>query len=338
MKNADTSRNAKQYFLFIIGGIVGVLWTLWYSQYDSHIGAIVDYSIRQSGYDFINPLLECEIQNSGDRQKYIPFEAKTIERIQKEIIETHSGMTIGLYVRNLNNGPWFGINENEKYSPASLMKVPIFITFLKWMEMDPSVINNKILVQEDKNTSTQYFRPSRSLTIWREYSIKELLEEMIIYSDNSTMNILTGIMPIDFYTKVSKDLSIKIPKKDTEENYLSVKEVATFFRILYNASYLDRDSSEYALNILSKATFGDGIRAWVPQNIEIAHKFWERGYTDENGKMIRQLHDCGIVYYKKYPYLMCMVTKWDDFATNASVISNTSKIVFEEISRAFPEK
>jgi hypothetical protein len=69
------------------------------------------------------------------------------------------------------------------------------------------------------------------------------------------MNMLTGIMPIDFYTKVSNDLSITVPKKDTEENYLSVKDVATFFRILYNASYLSRDSSEYALDLLSRVTF-----------------------------------------------------------------------------------
>lgn len=170
-------------------------------------------------------------------------------------------MTIGLYVRNLNNGPWFGINENEKYSPASLMKVPIFITFLKWIELDPSVASKKILVNEDKNTSTQYFKPIKNLTIGKEYSIQELMEEMIIYSNNSAMNILTSVMPLDFYTKVSNDLSIKVPKKDTEENYLSVKEVATFFRILYNASYLNRDSSEYTLKILSKATFSDGIRA-----------------------------------------------------------------------------
>ncbi len=338
MKNIHSSIQAKQYFIFIIWSIIGVVWTLWYSQYSDHIGSIVDYSIRQSGYDFINPLLECEIQNNGDRQKYIPFEAKTIERIQKEIIETHSGMTIGLYVRNLNNGPWFGINENEKYSPASLMKVPIFITFLKWIELDPSVASKRILVDEDKNTSTQYFKPIKNLTIGKEYSIQELMEEMIIYSNNSAMNILTSVMPLDFYTKVSNDLSIKVPKKDTEENYLSVKEVATFFRILYNASYLNRDSSEYTLKILSKATFSDGIRAWVPKHINVAHKFWERGYTDETWKNIRQLHDCGIVYYKKYPYLICMVTKWDDFATNASVISSTSKIVFEEISKAFPEK
>ncbi len=54
---------------------------------------------------------------------------------------------------------------------------------------------------------------------------------------------------------MSHDINIPIPKKDTEENYLSVKEVATFFRILYNSSYLNRDSSEYALGLLSKVTF-----------------------------------------------------------------------------------
>ncbi len=58
-------------------------------------------------------------------------------------------MTIGIYVRNLNNGPWFGINEDEKYSPASLMKVPILITFLKWIESDPNILTRKILVNDD---------------------------------------------------------------------------------------------------------------------------------------------------------------------------------------------
>lgn len=71
----------------------------------------------------------------------------------------------------------------------------------------------------------------------------------------------------------------------------------------------------------------------------MAHKFGERGYNDpETGKYIRQLHDCGIVYYKKYPYLACIVTKGDDFDENAKIIANTSKIIFEEISKSFPEK
>ena len=188
----------KQILLFIVWTTLGIVSTVGFFIYQPYIGDITDYSIRQSGYNFINPLLECEIQSNWDRQKYIPFETETINRIKKEVIETHSGMTIGIYVRNLNNGPWFGINEDEKYSPASLMKVPILITFLKWIESDPNILTRKILVNDDENGSTQYFKPAKKLIIGKEYTVKELLEQMIIYSDNSAMNILANIMPIDF--------------------------------------------------------------------------------------------------------------------------------------------
>lgn len=325
--------------IFILWALVGVIGSIAINRYEPYNNNIIsDYSIRQNGYDFINPLLECEIQNNWDRQKYIPFEKKSIERIKKEVIDTHSWMTIGLYVRNLNNGPWFGINENEKYSPASLMKVPILITFLKWIEQDAPILNKKILIDNYKNTVIQYYKPINNLIIGKEYTIAELLKEMIINSNNLAMDTLTDFLPTDYYTKMSHDLGIPIAKKDTDENYLSVKDAATFFRILYNASYLERDTSEYALKILSKVTFNSGLRAWVPLDMLISHKFGERWYVDELGKDVKQLHDCGIVYYPNYPYLICIVTKWDNFDTNAQVISMISKIVFEEISKNYPKK
>lgn len=89
----------------------------------------------------------------------------------------------------------------------------------------------------------------------------ELLKEMIINSNNLAMNTLLEIMPPQLYVQVSNNLNIIVPKYETEENYLSVKDMASFFRILYNASYLNRDSSEYALNLLSKVTFDKGLRA-----------------------------------------------------------------------------
>jgi chloramphenicol 3-O-phosphotransferase len=33
--------------------------------------------------------------------------------------EKNPDVTLALYVRSLNNGPWFGINENEKYKNLS---------------------------------------------------------------------------------------------------------------------------------------------------------------------------------------------------------------------------
>lgn len=324
---------------FSIGGIVWALLTVYLTSgsTEQKQAKDTDYSIRQSGYTFINPLLECEIQSKGERQKYIPFETKTIERIKKEIIAVHTGITLGVYVRNLNNGPWFGINENEYYSPASLMKVPVLITYLKWMELDATIRDKQILLEEDGLNTSQYYEPTTHLITGKSYSAKELLEEMIVYSDNRSMAALMRAIPIDIYVRVNTDLGITVPGARTPENYLSVKEVATFFRILYNASYLDRASSEYALELLSRVTFDSGLRAWVPTSVPISHKFGERGYTDDtSGKEIRQLHDCGVVYYGPYPYLACIVTKGDDFDTDAQVIAATSRIIFEEISRAFP--
>jgi beta-lactamase class A len=170
-------------------------------------------------------------------------------------------MTLGVYVRNLNNGPWFGINENEYYSPASLMKVPVLITYLKWIELDPTIWDKKILLEDDGLNTTQYYQSTKKLPTGKEYSVRELLEEMIIYSDNRSMVALMKAIPIDIYVRVNTDLGITVPGAKTPENYLSVKEVATFFRILYNASYLDRSSSEYALELLSRVTFDSGLRA-----------------------------------------------------------------------------
>lgn len=326
--------------IFLIGWLVGFVVAsdiLWEKKPSQEI-IDDDYSIRESGYSFINPLLECEIQSKWERQKYIPFEDIVIQRIKTEVIEKNPNITMGIYVRNLNNGPWFGINENENYSPASLMKLPVLMTYLKWIEDDASVLEKKIFYDEVEESSELYFPATKKLIDKYSYSVKELMEEMIIYSDNKSQLSLVKNIPIDLYVKINTDLGITLPNKDTPENFLSVKEVATFFRILYNASYLNRDSSEYALGILSRVTFNKWLRLWVPENIKIAHKFGERGYTDESWKYIRQLHDCGIVYYTNYPYLACIVTKGDNFDANAAMIWETSRIIYEEISSAFPQK
>jgi beta-lactamase class A len=324
----------------LLWGIIGMICMAGFFLYQSDDPREMDTngSIRQTGYDFINPLLECEMQNKTERQKYIPFEDITINRINTEVIKKYPNVKVGVYVRNLNNGPWFGINENEYYSPASILKVPVLITYLKWIEKDQTIWDKKLYLGQDESYD-HYFPPSKNLTPNQEYSVRELLTEMIVHSDNKSLWALTKAIPIDLYKQVNQDLGITVPGIKTPEDFLSVKDIATFFRILYNASYLERESSEYALKLLSQVDFNNGLRAWVPLSITISHKFGERGYNDiKTGKYIRQLHDCGIIYYKKYPYLACIVTKGDNFDENASIIANTSKIIFEEISKAFPEK
>lgn len=102
--------------------------------------------IRQSGHTFTNPLLECENNSSFAKQKYIPFEKDALERIEKEVKKSHSGTEISVYFRNLNNGPWFGINEDARFLPASLMKVTLLISYLKWWEDDSTLMEKRLII------------------------------------------------------------------------------------------------------------------------------------------------------------------------------------------------
>ena len=49
--------------------------------------------------------------------------------------------SMSIYFRNLETGDWVGINQNEDYDPASLLKVPVMILYLKHAESDPSILS-----------------------------------------------------------------------------------------------------------------------------------------------------------------------------------------------------
>lgn len=295
-------------------------------------------SIRQNWYQYIDPLLECEVDGQGADEKYIPFEHTVVSRIQNEVINANKDVHLSVYFRNLKNGPWFWINENETFSPASLMKVPLLIAYLKWKEEKPWLFEEKMKTIPVPDGVTQNIVPDNPLEIWKEYTIRQLINQLIIESDNTASYTLADALPGSFSRKVYDDLGIPLPKDswNMSENFISVKDYASFFRILYNASYLNRNSSEEALSLLSKSDFTQWIRKYIPNWVQIAHKFWERKIL-WYGDTVYQLHDCGIVYYTPYPYLLCVMTKGnnDDFPKLEWIIQNTSKIIFEEIQKRY---
>jgi hypothetical protein len=130
-----------------------------------------------------------------------------------------------------------------------------------------------------------------------------------------------------FYTESglgSTTVGLGSPQNDKNFS-VTPKVYAGFFRVLFNSSYLSRDFSEATLNMLSQTEFNKGITAKLPSNIRVSHKF---GIREENG--LKQLHDCGIVYYPKTPYLLCVITKGFDYDKMAAAIANISE---EKMSR-----
>jgi len=315
------------FLVFIAGSIVGLVAGLVIKQSSTLNTERIHLN---PSFAYINPLLECDsaVEDFGSFRN---LEHELESYIDSEAHKSHID-TISIYLRDLNNGPWIGINEKEDFSPASLIKVPLLIAYLKLAEADPRVLEFPLTIKNIDAYKDQNMIPSTLLGLGQQYKTIDLLRQMIIYSDNVAYDtLITNIKGFDL-DEIYKDFGVDISKglKDPAGNILSVKDYASFFRILFNASYLSDKNSELALEILTQSMYGDGLRAGVPSDIAIAHKFGERRYllTSET-----QLHDCGIVYLPENPYLLCVMTKGTDFSQLNSVIAEISRIVYLNVSQ-----
>jgi len=284
-----------------------------------------------SQYKYINPLLACIIPNSKEFFASSPLESKVNDLITQEE-DGGKVKSVAMYYRDLTFGRWVGINEADKYDPASMLKVVIMIAFYKRAENDPKVLDQKILYTKklaDTIQDVQFQTPS-VLKIGENYTVGKLIEAMIVESDNGAKNALLTNIDTKSLDETYSDLGISQNPDNVHENYtISSKTYSLFFRILYNATYLSREMSEKALELLSKAVYNDGIVSGVSKGISVSQKFGEHVDAGSEG-MTYELHDCGIVYKPNKPYLLCVMTKGIELEVLTKTIRDISKLIYEE--------
>lgn len=287
--------------------------------------------IRSPGnYKFINPLIECETANFAENSNLSHIKS-SLENIINQKINNNEINFASVYYRDLNNGPWLGINEKELFSPSSLIKVPLMMAYYKLAEKNPEILNQEITNTKIYNPQEQNITPEITLAPNQNYTVDELINRMIVYSDNMAYELLNEKIDSKTLVSVYNDLGVDISKgyTDPNGNILSVKSYASFFRILYNSSYINKEMSEKALLLLSQTKFNQGIVAGVPKNVIVAHKFGERQYLETRQY---QLHDCGIVYLPGKPYLICIMTRGPALPQLENTIKQISTTIYTNLS------
>lgn len=270
--------------------------------------------------------LDCEeYAESRDRMKNLNTQLTELAGQLENSVEISD---ISVWVRDLTTRQWAAYNEHKTYAPASLMKLPFLITYHKVAEVDPAVMQARITYQAlDENDG--HVVPEKILTLGTEYSVEELLSQMIRYSDNNAMRALVGNLPPDIINNTLTDLGLQIVNGSETFDFVTAKTYANIFRILYNASYLDRAHSEQVLNLLTTSAY-PGMAKLLPPTVKVAHKFGEREVVDESNTMkTLQLHDCGIVYKKLHPYSLCVMTRGTSFTAQQNAIEQISKLVYD---------
>lgn len=284
-------------------------------------------TIRQKGLNYISPILYCDtsLQKSNYPTKNL---SKELESYISSIQDNGFAKNISVYFRIPDSGDWISINGEEKYTPASLLKIPTMIAYHKEADSNPAILTQKIKFEGENGNEMENIKPSEEMKAGEEYSVDNLINRMIVNSDNSAKNLLAvNINPEKFYS-LFEEVGIGRLNYLQTENFMDVRRYASFFRILYNASYLSREMSERALKLLTLVKYNNGISAGVPKNIEVANKFGERsyGFSDE-----KQLHDCGIVYVPNRPYILCIMTRGNSFEELQKAIADISRKTYNAV-------
>jgi len=280
-------------------------------------------------YDLLNPAKRCNHTLSQGEWNYEPL--RDVLTAKKEDLKAAGALThMSIYFQDLDHGPRFGIGEYDKFKPASLMKLPILIFFLHAADLDAHMLEKKYSFTGELKIGDNVLSADETIQPDTPYTVRELLTKMIVYSDNRSYLVLLREMnklseSMAYYT--FRDLDILQMMIQSDATYVSISAYARLFAVLYNTGYLSKDMSQLALELLSEATFKEGIVAGVPDGQRVAHKF---GYSIVDGE--GQLHDCGIVYHPKMAYILCVMTSGTDPNKTSAAITEVSSITYNTIS------
>lgn len=277
-----------------------------------------------------SPLLECsestEALSIGDRAV---IESAVTEYAGQAV---RQGMVTeyAIYFRDLNNGPWFGINERTEFTPGSLLKLPLAMSYYWAAQRDKYLLDEQIdfagfpaqMAIESNYSSDAPLTPG-------VYSIRDLVGHMLKESSNDAAEVLAAAAGEEQILSTYKDLGIEPPSFGADY-LIDTKTFGAFFRVLFNASYIGQPASEELLATLTQSTFRDGLVAGVPEGTKVAHKFGTRVADGMGG---RQLHDCGIVYAPASPYILCVMTRGNSSENLSHFIAQVSKRVYEGVTR-----
>jgi beta-lactamase class A len=282
-------------------------------------------AVRLGASGLINPLLFTQ-DTVNPASQLDPLKNLLAAKVKDEE-NAGSASDVGVYVRDLNAGVWTGVSADRQFSPASLLKVPVMMAYLKLRESNPSIANDKLLYDGSfDDNQAENIKPLKEVEPGRSYTPDELTTFMVQYSDNNAMDLLLKFIGPDAVSAVYADMDIAQPTSTDDD--MSPKIFSPFFRVLYSATYLGSQMSEQALELLSYSDFPQGIPAGVPADVTVAGKFGERNFIDQTQGPSKELHDCGIVYQPEHPYLLCIMTKGSDFIKLEGVIRDISALVW----------
>ena len=265
-------------------------------------------------YPLVDPL-----RNYLEQENYI-VNVQPLRGELNTLVDEFGRENVSIYIEFLNTGSNISINPEVYIWSASLPKLPLAMSVMKKVEYGTWKMDNElVLMPIDKDDKSG----SEDGSLWEypvgtRFTVEKLLEELLVNSDNTAQKILFRNMHSDEIEKVTNDLGLE--KLFNQDGKMSAKEYSRFFRSLYSASFLARDSSQKLLEWLDKSSFNQFLSNPIGSEISFPHKYGEN-------VLQRAYADSGIVYLPNRPYLITVMVQGSEELSIDEDIQRTEKFM-----------
>ena len=243
---------------------------------------------------------------------------------------------VSCWYRDLTTGETFGWKEDAEHSAASTIKIFLMAYMFRKFRNGDLRPEDRILIRPDQ------IAPSAGVLSFlrdcRELSVRDLIELMIIVSDNTATNVLIGLAGMEaLNTFLKEELNLtrtrlrrRMMDLDAiargEDNTTSAREAGMILERIYRGTLISPEDSLEMLRIL-KHQQDSSLIPWHLKEIlpehTIAHK---------TGGLDHVVHDAALVDQPGRPFILCFFGSGVSVPAFGRLIQDASGRIWKEDS------
>lgn len=238
---------------------------------------------------------------------------------------------VSLYFKDLTGGGQFSIEPSRSWIPASTIKAYVVLEAFRQKRLGFIDFNSQVTIRPENVVSTEletdeFPELKEGVTV----TIKQLVETMIIQSDNTAYNTLLDVLDRRNINSTLRSLGLtetvvgeKLNLDDDQfqkdlavsgrqPNTTTAKDYLTLFDLIYRKQIADSDE---IISIFKRQKINNMIPAFLPKNVSVAHK---------SGDLAPIYHDGGIIYKPEGPFILAVFTN----SNNPSDVASIAKVAY----------
>ena len=239
---------------------------------------------------------------------------------------------LGVATIDLTSGRVFVYNGEAQFPTASSIKIPIMIQMFRDARAGKFAWTDQVTLAVKDNVGGSEGPLQEKLNRGAvTLSIRELVEHMIVYSDNTATNRCIDIVGMARVNELLAEFGLRsthLRRKMMDvaaaargdENVSTPLELARVVERLYRGTAADPESCREMLGIMKKVNHW--MRPVIPPSIEVASK---------PGDLDGVRCEVGLVYLPKHPFIVNVMSTYLD--ENANPVGKVTGIVFDYFNK-----